>query len=531
MDCIAHYLPYRHTKSFGSLALDYIEADEKLKSFYHHPVNLQGIEAAIASRQKFPTRRRVLVEALEKQYEGITPDSKVSANIRSLLNENCFTVCTAHQPSLFTGYLYFVYKILHVIKIADQLNSKYPDKQFVPVFFLGSEDNDLLELNRIKLGGDTIVWETAQTGAVGRMKPEGIDSLLRRLEGELSVQPHGAEMMDMLRNAYLDASTIQEASFKLVHALFSEFGLVVLLPDNPLLKQEVSSIFERDIFSHVSSQLVEQTTAQLAESYKVQVNPREINLFYLDDGIRERIVQNGAGYKVLNSQIHFNAEELKRELTSHPEKFSPNVVLRGLFQEYILPNIAFVGGGSEIAYWLELKSVFEHFEVPFPVLVLRNSFLLLNERAIKLVNRFGLDWEDLFLPEDELVRKLVRKESSLQLELRNEIDQLDQFYSSLADTAGKVDMTLVKHVGALQAKARKRMEGLEKKMLRAEKRKYLSLHQQVKELKGLVSPNGHLQEREENILPYYARYGRSIVQCIYESSLTTEQEFTILQIG
>ena len=260
-------------------------------------MNLQGIEAAIASRQKFPTHRKVLVDALEKQYVGLTSDKRVSANIRSLLNENCFTICTAHQPSLFTGYLYFVYKILHVIKIADQLNSKHPDNHFVPVFFLRSEDNDLQELNRIKLDGDTVVWETAQTGAVGRMKPEGMDKLLRRLEGELSVQPHGAEMMNMLRDAYLDASTIQEASFKLIHSLFSEFGLVVLLPDNPLLKQEVSSIFEKDIFSHVSSQLVEQTTAQLAGSYKVQVNPREINLFYLDDGIRERIVKTGPATK------------------------------------------------------------------------------------------------------------------------------------------------------------------------------------------------------------------------------------------
>jgi len=494
-------------------------------------VSLEGIEAAISSRQQFPTNRKKLVRALEKQYEGMNSSAKVTDNIQKLLDENCFTICTAHQPSLFTGYLYFVYKILHVIKIADQLDSKFPDKKFVPVFFLGSEDNDLVELNRIRLGDDTVVWETDQTGAVGRMKPEGIDRLLTRLEGELMVQPHGAEIMAILRESYLHASTIQEASFRLVHALFAEFGLLVLLPDNPVLKEEVSAVFEKDIFSHASGQLVEQTTAQLANSYKVQVNPREINLFYLDEGIRERIVQNGTGFKVLNSPVHFSADEIKAELKNHPEKFSPNVVLRGLFQEFILPNIAFVGGGSEIAYWLELKTVFEHYKVPFPVLVLRNSFLLLNERASKLANRFGLDWEDLFLAEDELVRKLVKKESSLQLQLGQETDQLNQLYESLAATAGKIDKTLIKHVGALQTKALKKIEGLEKKMLRAEKRKYISLHEQVKSLKDLVEPRGHLQEREEYILPYYAKYGRSILQCVYQSSLTLEQEFAILQIG
>lgn len=530
MDCIPHYIPYQSTHSFRGITLDYILADEKLKSFYEHPVSIEGIKASIEARQKFPTNRRLLADQLEKQYEGISIHEKTQSNIRSLEKENCFTICTAHQPNLFTGYLYFVYKILHVIKLSDELNRQFPGKRFVPVFFLGSEDNDLAELNRIRLGGEPLIWETQQQGAVGRMKPEGLEPLIQRISGELSVLPHGPALIEMLKEAYFHSSTIEEASFKLVNALFGEYGLVVFLCDNPYFKKELGSIFEADLFHHVSGELVENTSKILSNSYKVQVNPREINLFYLDDNLRERIIQNGSGFKVMNTSLQFSKEELKIELAGHPERFSPNVVLRGLYQEFILPNIAFVGGGSEIAYWLELRSVFDHYKVPFPVLIMRNSFLLLKERSIKLINRLGLEFADLFTGEDDLVKELVKKESGLQLSLHHERDEMEKYYRTLSETAGKVDKTLERHVYALQTQAMKKLEGLEKKILRAEKKKFADLQNQVRELKEAVFPDGKLQERAENILPYFAQYGKEILNCIYQSSLGLEQQFTVLQI-
>ena len=531
MDCIPHYIPYQATNSFANLALDYLQGDEKLQPYFSHPPNWEGMSAAMRARLNFPTNRQLLRDELMKQYEGMPLSSKLKANLDALGNANCFTVCTAHQPNLFSGYLYFVYKILHAIRLADEAAKKFPGNHFVPVFFLGSEDNDLEELNHIYLDGEELVWPTRQSGAVGRMKPEQLKPLLDRIAGQMSVLPFGAELMEILADSYLNTASIQDASFKLVNRLFGEYGLVVLMPDNANLKRQLSKIFEKELFEQESGSLVEATSKTLGESYKVQVNPRDINLFYLEENIRERIVQNGSGFNVLNTDLHFSPDAMKQELQSHPDRFSPNVILRGLYQEYILPNIAFIGGGSELAYWLELKSVFEHHGVPFPVLVLRNSFLLLSERCMKLMNRLGLENEDLFKSPDELFNILVKKESELQLDLKKEKDEMEKYYKGLAETAGKIDKTLTRHVDALFTKAMKKIDALEKKMLRAEKRKFESLQHQVQELKDIVYPTGKLQERVENILPYYAQYGPSIIDCLYKSSLTLEQEFTVLSIG
>src|SRR4029077_7024880 len=138
-------------------------------------------------------------------------------------------------------------------------------------------------------------------------------------------------------------------------------------------------------------------------------NPREINLFYLKDDMRERLEQKNGGYAVNNTDIFFSGDALEKELTDFPERFSPNVILRGLFQETILPNIAFVGGGGELAYWLELKPLFEHYSVPFPVSILRNSFLVLNAEQDKLAHKLGFDFSELFKTEVILQGELVKK--------------------------------------------------------------------------------------------------------------------------
>ncbi|RYF81666.1 MAG: bacillithiol biosynthesis BshC, partial [Chitinophagaceae bacterium] len=157
-------------------------------------------------------------------------------------------------------------------------------------------------------------------------------------------------------------------------------GLIVLIPDHPLLKQQMVKVFSDDLFAHKPFEIVQQTSGKISEAYTAQAFPREINLFYLKDDIRERIEEKEGSFHVLNTTLSFTAEELQSELQNHPERFSPNVILRGIYQETILPNLAFIGGGGELAYWLQLKDLFNHYSVVFPVLVLRNSFLVAEEK-------------------------------------------------------------------------------------------------------------------------------------------------------
>lgn len=523
-------LPYRQTGAFNRIVLDYIDQAETARPFYQHPPSVQGLQLAIASRKQFATNRSVLVEQLEKQYTAVAAEEAVAKNIRSLLSENTFTITTAHQNNLFTGPLYFIYKIIHVIKLADQLNGLLPDQHFVPVYYIGSEDADLEELNHAWIGGDKLVWDTKQTGAVGRMViDKALTKLIDKAEGQLAVLPHGAEIISLLKASYKEGKTIQDATFHFVHQLFASFGLVVILPDNASLKQQMIPVFEDDLLHQTASGIVEQAADKLEQAgYKVQAHPREINLFYLQEDRRERIEAAGDSFVVVNTDIRFTKEELHAALHTHPERFSPNVILRGLYQETILPNIAFIGGGGETAYWLQLKDLFTHYKVPFPVLVLRNSFLLVEKKWQAATAKLGFSTDDIFLPEQELLNLLVTKQSKNEMKLNGSLTELEKLYELFRQQAGAIDTTLMQHVEALKTKTVHRLQELEKKMLRAEKRKYTDQQRQIQHIKEKLFPGGGLQERRDNIAYYYARWGSAFLQELYEHSPGLEQEFVVL---
>ena len=527
----SQYIPYSETGKFTKIILDYISESDSLKTFYQHPVSPDGIKSAIGERQKFPTNRKLLAEQFTNQYNSFEDCDAIKANIHALSDENTFTICTAHQPNIFTGHLYFVYKILHTIKLADSLKKELPGYNFVPVFFMGSEDADLEELNHIVIDGEKYEWETKQKGAVGRMKVDGnLIKLIERIAGRLSVEKYGKTIVELLKKCFVRDSTIEEATFLFVHHLFKEFGLLILLPDNPAFKKEMISIFEDDIFNHTSSEIVLHTSEALSKNYKAQAYPREINLFYLKDDLRNRIVAVEDHFVVHDTDIIFSKEEIKKELNEHPERFSPNVILRGLFQEKILPDVAWIGGGGELAYWLQLKDLFNNYGVPYPVLVVRNSFMIVDKKPLSLLHKLHLDAADLFNGENIVLNKIVQRESKAVLNLDKEKKEFATIYQSIKEITKQIDPTLEPHTAALEIRHIKTLAALEKKMLRAEKRKYAEQKQQLSKLFSILFPNEGLQERTENFMLFYSRYGDALIHSLYENSLTLEQEFSIIQI-
>ena len=535
MDCIASKIPYRQTGYFNKIVVDYIDQSPSLKEFLTYPPTLGGIKKAIEERKDFKYNRKVLVEELKKQYSGLPVNEKVNKNIEALLSSKTFTITAAHQTNIFTGPLYFFYKILHAIKLAEHCKSSFPDYNFVPVFYMGSEDADFDELNHIYLGDEKLVWNTNQTGAVGRMKiDKDLIRLIGLMEGQLLVQPHGNEIINLIKECYKPGDTIQYATFKFIHALFSDFGLVVLLPDNKGLKNQMVDIFQDDLLNQTASGIIEKSAVKLADAgYKVQAYPREINLFYLKNNIRERIerkVEDKAEeYLVLNTIIRFSKDELLSELVNHPERFSPNVILRGIYQETILPNIAFIGGGGETAYWLQLKGLFEYYKVPFPVLVLRNSFLIVEKKWQDKIAKLGFDLDDFFLTEQELLNKLVARESKNEIKLNGSLHELEQLYDSFKKQAAAIDVTLARHVDHLKIKTVRNLQELEKKMLRAEKRKFAAQQRQIQAIKSQLFPGNGLQERYGNISFLYSKWGKEFLQILFENSLALESEFILLR--
>ncbi len=524
-------IDYPSTGFFSKIVVDYVEQAEQLKAFYQNPVSIAGIKAAIKNRQAFPQQREVLVEELKKQYKNIRVSATLYKNIELLSGENTFTITTAHQPNIFTGPLYFVYKILHAIKLAQFFSQELPAYHFVPVYYMGSEDADIDEIGTTFIKGEKYQWQTKQTGAVGRMKVDkALIALIEKMQGQLGVEKYSEEIISLFKKYYKEGVTIQQATLEIVSELFGEYGLVILIPDNVNLKKLFNDVVKKELTEQFSHKAVAATIADLQKHHKVQAAGRELNLFYLLDNKRERIEVRDTMYEVQNTALSFNQESILTELETHSERFSANVILRGVFQETILPNIVFIGGGGEIAYWLELKKVFEAVQVPYPVLVLRNSFLLIDEKQKEKITQLGFTPKDLFKDDLFLINEIVERNSSNELSLDKQTGQLKEFYQHIKLIAGEADNTLQQHVEAIQTQALKRIVELEKKMLRAERKKFESEQRQIQKLKSTLFPNNSLQERTENIAGFYAKYGRALIQILLANSLSLEQQFAILEI-
>jgi len=528
---VCNGISYKETGYFSQLVLDFLAEHPHIRSFYTHSPLKPDVEALIRAKKAHPQQRDVLVKALQQQYAGLDTDPAVQRNISLLEQPDTFTICTAHQPNIFTGYLYFAYKVLQTVKMAEAWKAQYPQYDFVPVYYMGSEDNDLDELGSIYLKDQTLTWNTTQEGAVGRMRPEGLDTLIAQVEELLGYGEHAEELVQLLRKAYLGHDNIQEATLYLVNALFGRYGVVVLIPDTPLFKQQYIPVMREELWHQTSHKLVSDTIQKLSEHYKVQANPREINLFYLSDNRRDRIVKEDDHWKVLNTSITFTAAALEQELQDHPERFSPNVILRGLLQETILPNIAFIGGGGEIAYWLELQALFHHFRVPYPMLVLRNSFLLVDAVSNRWLQKLGLCIKDLFGNVDELVNRFVMQRTNADLVLKREYDAMEQFFDALEEKARSIDVTLVATVAAERSRAMKSIGKLEHKFLRAEKKKFAWQTDEIRQLRSRLFPAGSLQERKENFMPWYIHEGPKLFDRILENMEPLTDELKIVYEG
>jgi len=503
------YVPYTDTGYFSHLITDYVTGHADIEPFYLYAPNAHGLEQAIEQRAKYPVNRTALVTTLTKQYSQLPKYGKTEENIRLLLNENTFTICTAHQPNLLTGYLYFIYKILHAIKLAEQLSELHPGKHFVPVYYMGSEDNDIEELGTFRFRDKKFVWDgDGQSGAVGRMNTAGLKPLLNELFKLFG--PPGVncdKLQELITTAYLKHNTIAEATHYLVNELFGRYGLVVLNPDEAALKETFVPVMEDELIKQDAITIISEQIKRLEANYKIQAHPRNINLFYLTDGLRERIEKKDGKWIVLNSETEWTQTEILDELKTHPERFSPNVMLRGLYQETILPNVAFIGGGAEVAYWMQLKTIFEHYKVFYPCIYLRQSVLWINEKQSGMLNQSGLTIPDIFKPELQLFREFITKHATDKWQTQEEAAAIETIFQSLEQKATNLDPTLTAAAGAALTKMKYQLSVLEQKMLRAEKKKMQVPLSRISRIKSALFPANGLQERTENFMEYYVQYG------------------------
>lgn len=519
-------IPYGETGFFGKLILDYLNDDSFLKPFYNRRPELGSFEAQMAEKGKSYRHRESLVSALNGQYSRAKLPVK---NISALDDENAFTITTGHQVCLFTGPLYFIYKIVSVINTCRQLQEKHPSHSFVPVFWMATEDHDFEEANHFITPKGKIEWESGQGGAVGQMNTVGMDEVLESIKAVLGIGYRSAELYKLFENAYVKHDNIADATRYLVHQLFGKYGVVVIDGDDAALKSIATPLFEREVLEELSCNKVIETSSRLKEKYKQQVTPRKLNLFYLDDEFRDRLVKTDEGvYEVLHSSISFSEEELLKAMKSNPDQFSPNVILRPLYQEAILPNLAYIGGGGELAYWFQLKDMFDAFEIPFPVLMLRNSAGLLSEEDVQAMKSQGYDYSDLFSSSLEMKNELVESEEGDDFSLDKEWVAMEVIFAELESKLGDMDTTLRESVKSGEARTARIVSNLEKKWKRAARRKHENAIEKFEKLKSDFIVNGGLQERVYNYSYGYLAFGDGLIDELLANLDPFDFRFSVL---
>ena len=527
IDCI----PFKETPYFSCLICDYLDQNDNLNSFYGNFPSLDSFKKQITQKTLLYNEqsRNVLFKNFENQYKDLKISSKTHANIDSLRENATFTITTGHQLNIFTGPLYFLYKIVSTINLCKQLKIEYPDNNFVPIYWMATEDHDFDEINFFNFHGKKFVWDKQASGAVGRLNTEGLDEVFQVFSSELEHSEKADVIRDLFKKAYLEHDNLASATRYLVNELFGDYGLVILDADAPELKQLFIPQLKNEIFNNSAFQEVSKTNAQL-EAYKIQVNPREINLFYLKENLRERIEFKNDKFTVLNTDLVFTKDEMEQELEMYPERFSPNVIMRPLYQEVILPNLCYIGGGGELAYWLQLKSFFESQKLPFPILLLRNSVLLVTEKQDKKLKKLGVSYKDIFLKRDRFINKKVREISNIDIDFSPQKEHLKEQFENLYKLAEQTDKSFIGAVKAQEVKQLKGLNNLEKRLLKAQKRKLSDEVSRMVEIQNELFPNESLQERVNNFSEFYKDYGQEFITQLFKELEPLKGEFLVLSL-
>ncbi len=529
-DCIS----YQKSGYFSNLIVDYLDEKKELIPFYNRFPKIENFKDQIEEKSlnynsNENQNRLILVSELEKQYANFEISETTKKNISILSNSNTFTITTGHQLNLFTGPLYFIYKIVSTINLCKQLKKEYPEHNFVPIYWMATEDHDFEEINYFNFKNKKIQWQRESSGPVGRLSTKELKDVLKRFSIEIGSSENATYLKDLFEKAYLNHSNLSDATRYLANELFKEDGLVILDGDSVELKRIFIPYIKEELLHQTSFQKVSETASQLSD-YKIQVNPREINLFYIEDTLRERIIIENGIYKVNNTTTTFTETEILEELENHPEKFSPNVIIRPLYQEVILPNLCYIGGGGELAYWLELKTNFDFNNVTFPMLLLRNSVVIATTKQIEKADKLKLSYEDLFSKQQELFDKKTKEFSKFTIDFTEQKEVLKKQFETLLTFAIQTDKSFIGAVKAQEAKQIKGLENLEKRLLKAEKRIHSDRLQRILSLQNEIFPSQSLQERKANFSEFYLEYGTTFLTKITSELKPLDQEFKVITL-
>lgn len=501
-----------HIERVGGSKLieDYISQDEILKKFIVDFPSLNAITNVAKSHGFDKVKRGILHKSIVDQYSASSVD--VPNFWSEVLEENTFTITTGHQLNLFGGPKYLVYKIVSVLKQVEQLNSSQEEFNFIPVFWMASEDHDFEEINLVKLFGESISIENDHSGPVGRIGASNLNKPFEELQKVLGTSKEASELIQMFEEA-LKQENFADFTRKWVNDLF-DGKIVIIDGDDKSLKEMFRPAVQRELEEQITEKMVTRTNEKLdVLGYHTQVTHREINLFQIEDGIRERIVSNSQGLKLSADSI------------------SPNALLRPVYQEMILPNAAYVGGPGELAYWFQLKGLFEELGVSFPILVLRDSFLFVREKDLDQLGEFNVSLSDLQQDMEDLKKYYISTNDLKLINFETELEALDQVYGNIYKKIGGMHRDYHQMIEAEKTRMKKFIKKMELRSMRDAKFKEDINIKRLLQIRERYFPEGVLIERSSSFMEEYLLLGKEqYLNLLMSASNTSDSRIKVITV-
>jgi len=512
----------------SNLFLDYVHDFEKVCNYYEGDFKTEdALRKKIEKVQQKPIERQTIVEVLHEQNKWFDCGEQTLHNIELLRQENTFAIVTGQQVGIFTGPIYTIYKAITAIKLAEECNARYPEYKFVPLFWLEGEDHDFEEANNIHLiGKDNKLFKVEyfvdgkptdrNLGPIGELVFDRyLDAVFDRVDEILLTTEFKNELLASVKTFYKPGVSFSDAFTRFVNFFMEDSGLIFVNSNNPRLKQLLLPVFHKELTEYPKiSELVVTQSAELEINYHAQVKAKPINLFMFHKGGRYLIEPRDDGFWLKGTRYRCASEELMHMLVETPQKFSPNVILRPICQDTLLPTVVYVGGPSEIAYFAQFKPVYEYYHLPMPIIYPRASVTILEEKLAHVLEKYQLEIKDFFVDLEIVSRRVAEKVSEIKIEeLFGRIGmKMTEMMNELDEHINKLDPTLVGALATSRAKMEYQINHLKEKMIDAQKRKNDIAVRQIEKVATNIYPNFMLQERQLNVLYFMNKYGLDFIR-------------------
>jgi len=543
-------IPYSSLDGYNELFIDYVNSFNKIGDFFEYPFDSQGLYNSITEKNTSYNSGKIsrleLSEILKTQNKFFNSGESTFLNIEFLKDPGTFAVVTGQQVGILTGNLYTIIKALNAVRLSRSLSAKYTEFKFVPVFWLEADDHDFLEINNINVfdrNNNLSNLKYFERGAekeryltpAGRINlDEHIEVFKNALKDTLLETEYSEQLFDYINRSYREGIDLTTAFARFFNYIAGDTGLIFCNPTDREIKKILIPVFEKELISYPQSgELIIEKSAELEQrDYVPQVKPRQINLFYTVNNNRHLVEFKENKYSLKHTRQKFEKDDFFDLLYSVPENFSPNVVLRPVCQDFLLPTIAYIGGPSEISYFAQFKDVYGFFGMKMPVIYPRTSLTILEKRVESFLTKYEINFEELF-DETNAAKKLLGKMNEINIddEFGNLTDELNAVVYLYCQKLNNVDKNLVVNLKNRHDKYIENINIIRQKFAESQMNQNETTGSRLKSVIESVYPDGILQERCINVTYYLNKYGPDIVKELYQTIEINKHNHQVISLS